>query len=132
MLQGMHSAILLTFIKLPFVINNIVLSFVLPHRLPSKVQMSLCVYQSIRCSHSAILLTFIKLPFVINNNVLSFVLPHRLPSKVQMSLCVYQSIRCSHPQSIDVDGNLCKILDYMFNHVCQSLLDTSLCMGVKK
>ena len=82
MLQGEHSAILLTFIKLPFVIKIFVLSIFCVKRPLSKRlkigfqdQLSLNAGQMycriLQGEHSAIVLTFIKLPFVIKIFVLS-------------------------------------------------------------
>ena len=90
MLQGEHSAILLTFIKLPFVIKIFVLSIfewpfytgfnVLVSRVsPSSPRFSRPIIlnegqkycRMLQGEHSAILTTFIKLPFVIKIIVLS-------------------------------------------------------------
>ena len=59
MLQGEHSAILLTFIKLPFVIKIFVLS---NFEWPFYTGVTVYLLQG---EHSAILSTFLKLPFVI-------------------------------------------------------------------
>ena len=78
MLQGEHSAILLTFIKLPFVVKTFVLSIfgwplktgftVFDNLPPCSSAPSGAICQG---EHSAILSTFIKLPFVIKTFVLS-------------------------------------------------------------
>ena len=70
MLQGEHSAIHLTFIKLPFAIKIFVLSF---FAWPFYTGFTVLIHQTYRYfhPHSAIRLTFIQLPFVIKIFVLS-------------------------------------------------------------
>ena len=72
MLQGEHSAILLTFIKLPSVIKIFVLTDYLPLDELLFSYSKTCVKQPLfQGEHSAELLTFIKLSFVIKLFVLS-------------------------------------------------------------
>ena len=77
MLQAEHSAILSTFIKLPFVIKSFVSSiFEWPLKTShATAQLSLNAGQKycrmLQAEHSAILWTFIKLPFVIKSFVSS-------------------------------------------------------------
>ena len=69
-LQGEHFAILLTFIKVPFVIKIFILSiFEWPFYTGFTVLQPFLTHLS-TLEHSAILLTFIKLPFVIKIFVL--------------------------------------------------------------
>ena len=70
MLQGEHSAILWTFIKLPVVIKIFVLSKN-GFKYRSSVNAGQKHCRMLKGEHSAILSTFIKLPFVIKIFVLS-------------------------------------------------------------
>ena len=122
MLQWEHSAILLTFIKLPFVIKICVVSiFEWPLKtgftvlfLPLQENISCCVQavseRTVSTIHKWAWWSY-SFTYKIWTSTIFWYLSHRRAVKAPLSLQTCQSICCSHAQKVDVEEDSYQNLD---------------------